>query len=503
MKKTLIVLFLIAPLFISISSAMKVIGNLVKITINTDNKDSKIILDNGAAGTGSVTVNSFKGVHQIELETPGYKNSFHCMFSSKGVENLTVSDKITSRKENEKFIEVLGVKMNIKDKKRGVISENLNWENDINAAIIAADEEEQIKETDTEGKENNNNKKGADLKEDKERVELIAIENVYTALKKSGFTDTVNKIFADNNNILVLEGEVKKVVYYKISLDYNSYQKTKLDLVWYIKNSYNEILDSIITQTMSGDFGMYSTYYNNYKSSDFTSKMFADAIEISYLNLHKNPIFTKYINQENSFNITDPILSLVAPKNTVTDKSDASIASVIVKTDKGHGSGFAITQNGFIITNYHVIAEEIADKPNSIKIITANGDELEGKVVRVNKFRDLALIKVDVTFEKVFKLSSEKTFTNLQDVYTIGTPKSVELGQSVSWGVISNERKNNNNNLLQLGMSVNGGNSGGPVFDKNGTLHGVIESKLIGNNTEGVAFAIPAYLIPEYLNITY
>ena len=122
-------------------------------------------------------------------------------------------------------------------------------------------------------------------------------------------------------------------------------------------------------------------------------------------------------------------------------------------------------------------------------------------VVRVNKFRDLALLKVTKTFEKAFVVSSTKTFKNMQDAYTIGAPKSLELGQSISAGVISNERKANNNNLLQLGMSVNSGNSGGPLFDATGILHGVIVSKLVGENTEGVSFAIPSYLIEEYLKI--
>ncbi len=88
-------------------------------------------------------------------------------------------------------------------------------------------------------------------------------------------------------------------------------------------------------------------------------------------------------------------------------------------------------------------------------------------------------------------------------MYTIGAPKSIELGQSISAGIISNERNNNNNVLLQLGMSVNAGNSGGPLFNKDGVLDGVVCAKLIGENTEGVAFAIPSYLIQGYLNIKY
>ena len=88
------------------------------------------------------------------------------------------------------------------------------------------------------------------------------------------------------------------------------------------------------------------------------------------------------------------------------------------------------------------------------------------------------------------------------EVYSIGTPKSVELGQSVSLGIISNERKSNNNNLLQVSINVNPGNSGGPLFEKSGALQGIVTSKLVGFATEGVGFAIPSYLIPAYLNLS-
>ncbi len=508
MKKLLIILFLIVPVFIG-SSAFKFIIKSGKVTVSSNNKDSKIFVDNEEIGVGSCTLNVERGIHQVVLQTPGYKNTYYCLFSSQDATNLDEGNKINDRKEHEKFIEILCVKLKIKDKNKDYISEKVHWEKDIDAAIIAADKRQKSEANQEEVIELKNNKnKGASLNGEKTENpnDVIFIGNLYKTLKKSGFIDTVNKVFADNNNTLVLEGEVRRVVHYSINKSLDNYEKVKLDLVWYIENTYEEKIDSISTQILSGDFSSYSTYYQKYKSSsmeNYESKMFNDAIEISYLNLYKDPTFAKYINQEKDFTISDPLLSLAAPKNAVVDKTDASLASVIVKTGRGHGSGFAITQNGFIITNYHVIAGKIGDKQSSIKIITANGDELEGKVVRYNKYRDLALIKVDKEFEKAFKLTNVKSFKNLDLVYTIGTPKSVELGQSVSSGVISNERKNNNNNLLQLGMSVNTGNSGGPVFDNNGILHGVIEAKLIGNNTEGVAFAIPAYLIQEYLNLKY
>ena len=478
----------------------------VKVTVNSSNKDSKIFVDKEEVGKGSETFNVDKGTHQVVLQTPGYKDNYFCLITSQSVTDYIIDNPVSDRKESEKFVEISGIRMNMKDNNKDNITERVHWEKDMDAAISAADKkhkEESAQQEKIDLKEDK--KKGATLNDEKapRPPDYISISNVYKMLKKTGFIDTVNRIFADNNNTMLLEGEVKRVVRYEINRGLTYwYEKAKLDIVWYIENTYGEKIDSVSSQTLSGDF-IYS--YSSQTTNDgyYHSRMYADAIEISYLNLRKNPVFLKYSSQEKDFTIFDPMLTLVSPNSFIQSKSDASIASVIVKTDKGHGSGFAVTQDGYIITNYHVIVDRKGENKNQIKIITANGDELEGKLVRVNKFRDLALIKVDAKFDKAFKLSSEKTFKNFQDVYTIGTPKSIELGQSVSSGVISNERKNNNNNLLQLGMSVNGGNSGGPVFDKDGTLHGVIEAKLIGSNTEGVAFAIPAYLIPEYLNIKY
>ncbi len=550
MKKSILIILL--PLIIS-SCASVFIPKRQKITITTNNPESKIFLDKEEIGIGTATKIKIKkeGAHQIVLQTPGYKDTYACLIpthrpiaywplqvlncgtviyaatalmldsynpknmSYEKITNFDINDKIVERKAVDKFIEISNIKLDIKDKKKDIVLVNVDWNIDLTNAIKDAEKKQKenaAKADMKEFKKNNKKQKGATLKEDNEikSEDIIFSENVYKTLKKSGFIDTINRVFSDNNNTLVLEGLVKKVTFYNIVAKKRSgtYQKVKVGLVWYIKNTYGEKIDSVTTEEFSGDFNIYSSYYSNTTKSandddNLYSKMFADAIDISYLNLHKTSNLKKFIKQDNNFTISDPVLTLAAPKNSVSEKSDAALASVIVKTPDGHGSGFAITQDGYIITNYHVIAGKIINKPSTIKILTSSGEELEGKIVRYNKYRDLALIKVNKTFEKAFKVTNVKSFKNLQDVYTIGAPKSVELGQSVSVGVISNERKTNNNNLLQLGMSVNGGNSGGPVFDNTGVLHGVIVSKLIGQNTEGVSFAIPGYLIQEFLNIKY
>jgi len=513
-----------------------------KVTFSTGNKDATVYLNNDEIGKGKMFTEKVAkdGMKQIVTRSPGYKDSYTVMMQThrapgfwvcilfdipfiyglaidpilpKGLSydkqiNLKSEDKLVYRGDNDKHIDISNIRLDVKSKKN-IKYFYLNYTGatllkDIEIMEKKKDTKDADKKAKEEAKAKKKGKKKGKLDENEEDLTYDDTKfsyNVYKTLKTTGFVDTVNKVFADNNNTLILEGSIQKIHVYTImnpKLRFGSYNKSKLFLRWYIKNSYNEILDSLDTKEYSGDFVIGTGDKDN-----AWEKMFADAVDISYLRLQKDGKLAKYIKNESNFNYTEAMLSLPSVKSAVTAKDEATIPSVIVKTKDGHGSGFAITQDGYILTNYHVIAGKMNNKPNSVKIITSSGEELPGTIVRYNKFRDLALIKVDKKFDKAFKMSNVKTFKPLQDVYTIGAPKSIELGQSYSVGVISSERKANNNNLLQLGMSVNGGNSGGPLFDASGALHGVIVSKLIGNNTEGVSFAIPGYLIQEYLNINY
>ncbi len=476
------------------------------VTINTGNANATVYVDKEEAGKGSSFTAQIakQGVKQVMTRIPGYKDSYSAIVQLDKVINLKSDDKLVNRGTGDKFIEISNIGLDLKDKKN-IKSYTVSYSSttlmeDIDAAEKKKENSENKAEMEKAKKKGTKNQLVDESETDNLSYDDTKFSaNVYKTLKMTGFIDTVNRVFADNNNTLVLEGTIKKIFIYNITSGYSYYCKSKLFLTWYIKNAYNEILDSVDTKEYSGDFVI-----GNGNNSDHTyEKMYGDAVDISYLRLHKDGRLAKYIKLETNFACADPMLSLPVVKSAVAERGDASVPSVIIKTKDGHGSGFAITQDGYIITNYHVVAGKYKGKLNSVKVVTSSGDELPGTIVRYNKARDLALIKVDHKFEKAFKVSNVKSFKNLMDIYTIGAPKSIELGQSFSSGILSSERKSNNNDLLQLGMSVNGGNSGGPVFDTNGNLHGVIVSKLIGNNTEGVSFAIPGYLIGEYLNIQY
>ncbi|HEX7413759.1 MAG TPA: trypsin-like peptidase domain-containing protein [Bacteroidia bacterium] len=517
------------------------------VTFNTGNKDATVYLDKEKIGKGTLITEKIKkwGAHQIVVKAPGYKDTYAailqthrapgywvCLFfdvvpgivfmgyglmldpiTPKGMSYddqvaLKSIDKIVNRDPADKYIDISNIRLDIKDKDK-----DLNYyyifhkKGDLMKDIEDAEKKYDDKAAKEELKKAKKKEKKEKLEEESDSKDIKYDDtkfsyNVYQTLKKTGYVDTVNKVFTDNNNTLILEGSIKKVAQYRIygkRAYLGHYYKSKVTLRWYIKNTYNEILDSVDTKEFSGDF-----VYDD--KDNFYEKMYGDAVDISYLKLQRDGKLAKYMKQETNFKISDQLLSIpvLNASSAIADKGDAAEASVIIKRqDKGHGSGFAISQNGYIITNYHVVAGKQAGKPSSIKVVTSTGEELDATVVRYNKFRDLALIKVNKNFDKAFKVSNVKAFKNMMDVYAIGAPKSIELGQSVSSGVISNERKSNNNNLLQLGMSVNSGNSGGPVFDSQGNLHGVVVSKMFGANTEGISFAIPGYMIQDYLNINY
>ena len=189
-----------------------------------------------------------------------------------------------------------------------------------------------------------------------------------------------------------------------------------------------------------------------------------------------------------------------APGKVVGDNgvSLAAKSVVIVETTDGHGSGCIISNDGFIVTNAHVVGEE-----SEVKVLMADGLTAKGRVVRVNAEMDLALIKIDADGLTAFQLPSVSGAEIGSDVYAIGTPADKELGQTVSKGIISGRRKIEGHSLLQTDVSINGGNSGGALVGRSGQLLGIVNAKLVGRGIEGIGFAIPAEQVSEALQLKF
>ena len=179
-----------------------------------------------------------------------------------------------------------------------------------------------------------------------------------------------------------------------------------------------------------------------------------------------------------------------------------SEAVVTVNTPSGLGTGFIINEDGFLITNYHVIEKE---KNIKITMFVKNKNTLETvvyKKVRIysyNPFMDLALLKIEDDKNKKFKYVN---LGNLNEnkvgdkVFAIGNPLGLE--RSVTQGIISSTSRNYNGILyIQTTAPINPGNSGGPLFNLKGEVIGVTNMGYIFS--DGLGFAIPVDYLKHFL----
>jgi len=162
--------------------------------------------------------------------------------------------------------------------------------------------------------------------------------------------------------------------------------------------------------------------------------------------------------------------------------------SVIIKTTKGHGSGVLINDKGYILTNAHVVGDESEFK------VTIGKDKYQGILIRKEKVRDVALIKIENYAGRAEGVKFSRNSPNIGDeLYVIGTPLSLELEHSITKGIVSAKRNLSGLPFYQTDAAINPGNSGGPVFDASGEL---IALTVSGVFTRGGASLNINYLIP-------
>ncbi len=152
-------------------------------------------------------------------------------------------------------------------------------------------------------------------------------------------------------------------------------------------------------------------------------------------------------------------------------------AVIMVTSPRGQGSGFVITEEGYCITNYHVIAQETRIKVTVFRR-TETGFEQKHykkvKIVALNPFVDLALMKIDGegdTFKHAYLGTMQENEAG-QEVFAIGNP--LGLTRTVSQGIVSTKNRNFEGRLyIQTTTDINPGNSGGPLFNLKGEGVGV------------------------------
>jgi serine protease Do len=175
---------------------------------------------------------------------------------------------------------------------------------------------------------------------------------------------------------------------------------------------------------------------------------------------------------------------------------------VQVRAPSGVGSGFFIAEDGHLITNFHVIEGETRI---SVEVYHQKDAQLERRsykdvrIVAMNKFADLALLKVEDPGAPRFKrvlVGDTEALSVGERVFAIGSPLGLE--RTVTEGILSTKTRQMGGSLyLQTTAQINPGNSGGPLFNLRGEVVGVTNMKLTFG--EGLGFAIPSDELKYFL----
>ena len=159
------------------------------------------------------------------------------------------------------------------------------------------------------------------------------------------------------------------------------------------------------------------------------------------------------------------------------------------------GTGFIISADGYILSNYHVV-----EGANRLTVMTYMGDEYEAKLVGYDQMNDVSILKVEASGLDPVVIGSSDDLIVGDQVVAIGNPLG-ELTSSLTVGYISAKDRTINTdgnliNMMQTDAAINPGNSGGPLFNMKGEVVGITTAKYSGStgsgaSIEGIGFAIP------------
>ena len=183
-------------------------------------------------------------------------------------------------------------------------------------------------------------------------------------------------------------------------------------------------------------------------------------------------------------------------------KSVVAVSSTIRSTVYGQtregtssGSGFIISDDGYVVTNRHVV-----EGATDVTVTLSTGDEYTAKVIGSDSLNDVALLKVEVTGLPAVKLGSSDKLAIGDMVCAIGNPLG-SLTATLTVGYVSGKDRqvttdNSTINMIQTDAAINSGNSGGPLFNMYGEVVGITSAKYSGTTSsgasiEGISFAIP------------
>lgn len=207
-------------------------------------------------------------------------------------------------------------------------------------------------------------------------------------------------------------------------------------------------------------------------------------------NVFSSVFIDKDLSVESSISQTTATLSTADAVAKVSD-SVVDVETEISNNVGEAGSGLIYTDDGYIITNEHIIRDS-----KSLKVTLNNGTVYDASIIGSDKKNDIAVLKINEKGLKPVIFGDSSDIRKGEDIFVIGNPLG-ELGGSVTNGIVSAknrelELEGFKMSLIQTNAEINSGNSGGGVFKLTGELVGMVIAKSTGEDLEGLGFVIPS-----------
>ena len=224
-----------------------------------------------------------------------------------------------------------------------------------------------------------------------------------------------------------------------------------------------------------------------------TSKLEGKTVNLAPVNFTQSD--EKALSAQEVYQKVSPAVVTISTKGT-------EYKGFFAQNVEGIGSGFIINEDGYILTNYHVVELAISNNTKDVTVILSNGEEVAAKVVNYDQNRDIAMVKLadGTKVPAVAELGDSDGLYVGQEVVAIGTPLGKNFAQTLTKGIVSGVNRNltteggNTGDYIQTDAAINSGNSGGPLINTKGEVIGINTAKLSGQSEttiEGMGFAIP------------
>lgn len=232
-------------------------------------------------------------------------------------------------------------------------------------------------------------------------------------------------------------------------------------------------------------------------------ELLAQSFAVSVNNLLASQDFSEMTQRKDSASIVPSQNRTIIVKNpTYNHKTlEEAVAkakkfTVTIRTAVGHGSGFAIGDGEYVLTNAHVVGDA-----ENVTLVTSGGVSLKGIVQNVSKARDVALIEVNGAKLSSGRISSDRTQA-AEDVFAIGSPLQEQLSGTVTQGIVSGDRMLDGLVFIQSDAAISPGNSGGPLINKQGEIVAISTAGFQSSGSQvGLNLFIPITEALKYLGI--